>query len=205
MKKGLCLLLALTLALGLCGGAAASTERARVEFGSFEQSYPGEPISWIVLASSKTTTVLLSEYCLDCRKFDRENISVWKNSRLRKWLNDTFLYDAFTREERDALVANQDGDYVTIPTLGDMLNEDFGFINNKNAADEARSATGTPYAINQGLWLNRQGLCSYYTRTASYDGVLCQVRTDGTIGSARADRDNVGIRMVIYVETDVLQ
>ena len=203
MKRFFCILLSAMLVVCFATTSFAEEKPKTVTFGTFEQSYPGEDISWIVLSSSSSTTVLLSEYCLECRRYDTKT-NKWSKSSLRKWLNDKFLYEAFTEDERDALIMNSDDDYVTIPTLGDVLNEQFGFINNAKAADESRAAVGTAYAINRGLWRNRLGQCSYFTRTPTYDGIINQVRTDGTIGEAAIDRENVGVRVLIYVKTDAL-
>ena len=198
MKRLLCTILALML-LGLCASAAAET----VTFGSYEQSYPGEPISWLVLTSGGSTTVLMSEYALDCRSYDKKT-SKWEKSKIRDWLNYDFYYEAFTADERKALIANRDGDYVTLPTLGDVTNTAFGFAESHKAADSTRATGGTAYAVDQGLWRSRELLCSYFLRTPAYDDVVYQVRTDGTVGIANVTRENVGIRMMIYVQSDAL-
>ena len=168
-------------------------------FGHFDQDYPQQSISWKVLAVNGDTAVLLSEQALECRMYDKAS-SEWSKSSLCKWLNGTFLVNAFTADERQLMTRDLDGNSVFIPTVQDMTNEAFGFFSKKDAADGSRSAKGTSHATANGLWTNKNGECSYFTRTAANSGDVYQVRTDGTIGVATVERDNVGVRVMIYVK-----
>ena len=95
-------------------------------------------------------------------------------------------------------------DLVRLPSLGDVTDPYNGFSSNRNAEDRRRAAMGNGYAVSDGLWVNRGSYCSYYTLTPNDSETLYQVRTNGSVGIARCDRDNVGIRAVIIVRTSAL-
>ena len=194
MKKSLtALFLCLILCLGLAGSAAAQT----VVFGS--SNY--EPLCWDVLYSDGQYTTLLSTSCVACLSFGSSNN--WYGSSLRDWLNSTYLYSCFTSGERSAIVP-VDGDLIRIPSVGDMTNYRFGFSTNRDAEDRTRSARANTDAVQMGVWTNDYGYCSYYTMTPCDSTSMYQVRTDGRIGVARIDRDNVGVRIMIKVRTSAL-
>ena len=194
MKKSLtALLLCMALILGMAGSASAKV----VTFGS--SGY--EPLRWQVLYTNGQYTTLISESCIACRSFGSS--SNWYSSSLRSWLNNVYLFNAFSSYERSA-ICTVDGDMIRIPSVGDMTNPQFGFSTNRDACDRSRSARGSAAAINQGLWTNDCGYCSYYTMTPCDRTSMYQVRTDGRIGVARIDRTNVGVRIMIKVRTSAL-
>ena len=93
---------------------------------------------------------------------------------------------------------------IRIPSVGDMTNFRFGFSASRDAQDRTRSARANAVAVDQGVWTNASGYCSYYTMTPCDSTSMYQVRTDGRIGVARIDRDNVGVRIMIKVKTNAL-
>ena len=79
-----------------------------MRFGRYAQDGVGKPlkaIDWIVLETNGTTAKLISKYVLGASKYDGFlGASRWEGSELRKYLNGTFLNEAFSKEERDRLV-----------------------------------------------------------------------------------------------------
>ncbi len=78
-----------------------------VVFGAFEQdddeSNGKEPIEWQVLAQEEDKVLLISRYVLDYREnnsWDDLGKDTWPGSSLRRWLNETFLFEAFSEEEQ---------------------------------------------------------------------------------------------------------
>lgn len=61
-------------------------------------SYQGEAIEWRVLDKKGDKVLLLSEYGLDIQPFDTSDVSrvLWKDSTMRKWLNNDFYDNAFS-------------------------------------------------------------------------------------------------------------
>ena len=194
MKKIAALVFALMMLFGMTAAQACGDT---VVFGS----YGYEPLTWQVLSSDSQYTRLISEYVIACMPFDRHN-SNWTTSDVRAWLNDSFAYNAFSRAER-AQMCTLNNDLVRLPSLGDMTS--YGYSRSRTAQDFSRAAMGNGYAVSGGLWVNRGNYCSYYTLTPNDSETLFQVRTNGSIGIARCDRDNVGVRAVIIVRTSALQ
>ena len=204
MQKTIGSLLAVLMTLFVLTGACAVEAGDVVTFGSFRQNKGEEPIEWMVLDADGDTAVLLSRYILDCRPADEWGEARWNRTQLCKWLDSTFS-NAFTNEEYRHLVPNENDELIGIPTLDDVTDPDYGFSASQDAHDMTRVASGTKYAKGHNLWVNDDnGFSTYYTCTNNRHNkdTFCTVRSDGAIGYARPDRDNVGVRVLIYVETD---
>ena len=74
--------------------------------GSYWQSNhtEKEPIEWLVLRENEDSMYVLSKYCLDCIPYCEGRKIAWKNSFMRKWLNETFFNNAFSEEEKDRII-----------------------------------------------------------------------------------------------------
>ncbi len=80
-----------------------------IKFGSYEQdnnlSNGKEPIEWIVMETQDDKALLLSRYVLDVKPFESERDSgTWNSASLRKWLNNDFYKDAFSTDEKAAII-----------------------------------------------------------------------------------------------------
>lgn len=83
-----------------------------VTFGHYEQDgnedNGKEEIEWIVLDVQDGKSLLLSKYALDAIPYNRVQEEItWENSSIRKWLNNDFLYEAFTARERANIIMSQ--------------------------------------------------------------------------------------------------
>ena len=69
-------------------------------------NYQGEAIEWRVLDKKDDEVLLLSEYGLDAQPFDTSGKDrvLWKDSTIRKWLNDDFYNSAFSEDEKKNIV-----------------------------------------------------------------------------------------------------
>ena len=172
-----------------------------VNFGDLYGSSMPKPILWRVLAVYGNNALLLSELALDSRQFDT-NSSDWNTSKIKAWLNDTFLNGAFNnRSEFDALLNDAELGRVFLLAKGDYLDESLGFSATEHYADNARRTSSDATAIQNGAWTTKiNSYCTYYTRTANDKNTLWQVRGDGALGIARYDRDNVAIRPAVRVD-----
>ena len=78
-------------------------------FGSYEQdnilSNGQEPIEWVVLDVQDGKILVISKYGLDYQPFEGSFDTSWKNSFAREWLNNDFINDAFSPEERGYILA----------------------------------------------------------------------------------------------------
>ena len=96
---------------------------------------------------------------LDVKPYHTKNEEVsWLTCTLRSWLNgygagsnqagtdyaeDNFINAAFTATEQEALLANDDGDKVSLLTDSDACNTKYGFSFDKSEYDAARCSLGT--------------------------------------------------------------
>lgn len=83
-----------------------------ITFGTYEQdgnsSNGAETIEWIVLERDGDKALVLSLYCLEQMPFNNTLAPVtWENCSLRKWLNGTFLDNAFSQEEQRQIISTK--------------------------------------------------------------------------------------------------
>ena len=214
-KELLAVVLVLTAILGSVSLASADTSAKTVLtgwdgnnyqyvlFGDYESgSSLSEGILWRVLGTTSERALLMSEYILATRPFDEKN-SDWGKSDINKWLNGSFLKTAFaSRDDYDALYNNNELGRVFLLSKGDLQNEQYGFSRDENYFDDRRRSAGIYDAINGQIWEATDDNSSYYTRTSQGKEVLYQIRSNGSIGIARIDRKNVGIRPAIAIILD---
>lgn len=87
-----------------------------VSFGKYEQdnNYDNgsEAIEWIVIDKKDGKVLLLAKNCLYARK-SKNNNGGWKESDLRKWLNNSFYKNAFNKHEKKSLINTTSNCYGT--------------------------------------------------------------------------------------------
>lgn len=72
-----------------------------------------EAIEWIVLEKRKDAILLISKCCLmygeyDSQEYFHDSINeIWKNSKMRRWLNNVFFEQAFRRIEKSWIVPHE--------------------------------------------------------------------------------------------------
>ena len=162
-------------------------------FGSYEQdgntSNGTEAIEWVVLANEGYRVLLISKYGLDTESYNETHKDViWKNCTLRKWMNDTFLNEAFNEEERQQILwTNVTADNDIDPTGKDT--EDKVFLLSVPEAKkyfssaDARCCKAPAYANgNVWWWLRSRGenclLAAYVDRDGDVDEDGCDVDCD---------------------------
>ena len=181
-----------------------------VYFGSYEQdndsSNGKEQIEWTVLAKDGNYLLLISKYCLDCRPFHSvpyENVT-WEDCSLRSWLNGTFYYNAFDKNEQQRIYSsdlyNPEGNTTDKVFLLSVDEAEYYFNSN-----EDRVSIPTKYAFYQGCFsynlatdTNHQCADSPYYESSwssSYDpqaGAWWWLRTSGSNPSTAAGVRTVG-------------
>ena len=116
MKRKLQKCLTILGVIGLCVGLSgcgkskdtAAESKVPLEYGEhiLYGNYQGEEIEWRVLDKKGDEVLLLSEYGLDAQSFDTSDESrvLWKDSTIRKWLNDDFYNSAFSVDEKKNII-----------------------------------------------------------------------------------------------------
>ena len=108
LYRGIVVALFIGLCTGVfgCGKEAASSVPLEQGEHIMYGSYQGEAIEWRVLDKKGDEVLLLSEYGLDAQPFDtsgKERV-LWKDSTIRKWLNNDFYNSAFSEKEKEYIV-----------------------------------------------------------------------------------------------------
>ena len=135
-------------------------------FGAYEQDNNKkngtEAIEWIVLEKDKKdglSLLLMSKRALDCQPYNSSDTDVtWESCSLRKWLNDTFLNEAFTSVEQEKIQntkvsADRNPEYNTSPgkrTTDKVFLLSISEMEQYFSTDEARMCAPAAYAIAQG-------------------------------------------------------
>ena len=156
-----------------------ATVGSTVFFGAYEQdndtSNGKEDIEWLVLAKSGNKMLVISKYALDGQEYNTSYTSVtWETCSLRKWLNGTFINNAFSAEEQAMIptvnvAADKNPDYITDP--GNATQDSITEANQYYTSDEARKCAPTDYAIAQGAYTSDiykaggRGTCWWWLRS----------------------------------------
>ena len=179
------------------------------------------PLEWKVLAREGEKLFVTTVNLPDARPFDEtENESVtWKTCSLRKWLNESFLNDAFTPREKAFISKAR---ITTVPygqpvSEGEATSDRIFLLSAEEysrffAGDSNRTAFPSDLAMtSSGLWdymeSNEDGALrisySYWLRTsAPNNGCVLIVYADGSVNSddAGATATHVFVRPAMWVE-----
>ena len=136
---------------------------------------------------------LISKYALDQQPYTSNlSESTWENSTLRKWLNETFINEAFSQDEQRSIInttvtadknplcdttsqGNSTTDKVFIPSIKEA--EDYF------DSDDVRKCKGTEYCYARGAVKSPDnGNCWWWLRTlADTSRIASVVDDDGPI------------------------
>ena len=190
-----------------------------VTFGAYEQdgNTGKDPIEWIVLDVQDDQALLLSLYGLDAHSYtDHYGSITWESCTLRAWLNRDFMYEAFSKGEREAILFSDVDNRAAQgnpewETDGGNDTQDQVFLLSYHEAfklyftDEAsRQCILTPYAIaneaftSDNFRKNGQNTGSWWLRSpGSFNTLAANVYYDGTLDGIRADYRQGTVRPVI--------
>jgi len=155
-------------------------------FGRYPEYFNGklrdEEIVWRVLDKASTSILAISSFALDSKPFDKDgNTNNWEDCSLKKWLNEDFYHQAFTKEEMELIEDTPSGKIFLL----DKEEAEKYFILNFN-----RSCKPTRYAKKQGAEI-RFGNCWWWLRShgefceskvcTSYINIEGNIKDDGLI------------------------
>lgn len=177
----LCAVCAVLLILSVVGQPVSAKTSVKVgstvEFGKYHKY----TIEWKVLAVDGDKALLISTLALDVLPYDEGDTAestTWENCSLREWLNDDFLYEAFSSTERNSILTttlenpgytNGSGQYIK----GGNDTRDKIFLLSMDEVKEyfsnnkSRKAGYTSYAASQGANVYDQygGPCYWWLRS----------------------------------------
>lgn len=134
----------------------------KITFGTYEQdndaSNGAEEIEWLVLAKESNKLLVISDKALDCQRYNKiKDDTTWEQCSLRKWLNDSFLNEAFSEEEKvliqsTTISADKNPKYSTNP--GNATTDKIFLLScieaeKYFATDNARQCSPTKYAYSK--------------------------------------------------------
>ena len=194
---------------------------ANVTFGSYEQdnnmANGKEPIEWLVLAKDENRILIISKYALDCQQYNTSRTDVtWETCSLRKWLNETFINTAFSKEEQERIpnvTVSTDKNTSSGTNPGNSTTDQVFLLsipeaNKYFSSAEARKCAPTDYAVDQGVGISDsekvdgRAACWYWWLRAQDGGTF--VESDGSIisDSILLDDYHSAVRPALWINLD---
>ena len=187
-----------------------------IVFGSYEQDgnqdNGKEPIEWIVLKKDGNRLLLISQYALDCKKYNEEYTDTdWENCTLRSWLNSDFLNTAFSKEEQKSILK------ASVVNASSSCNPNWKTNGGNNTSDNIYllsfaeynryfqnkddTCYGTNYAKKQGAKILFSQNCTWWLRSPGKKQDCASTVGIGEADSTFVAYDSVGIRPVLWINT----
>lgn len=178
-----------------------------IKFGRYPQASKNENalIEWLVLKNDGSKALLISKYALDCQQYHTSRIfGTWKTCTLRKWLNGTFISNAFSHEEQAMILST---------TTESADTKDRVFLLSRHEAweyfgsDSTRQCQGTAYCYAQGAYKTGNGNCKWWLRSPVYSGWTAYVY-DGSLRdyngeySCCVDSDGIAVRPALWINLE---
>ena len=172
-----------------------------VILGEYEQdnnsSNGKEDIEWLVLAKEGDKALVISKYALDSQLHNTfATRFTWETCSLRKWLNETFISNAFSSYEQNMIqktivTADKNPEYST-PSGNNTTDKVFllsiSEVNKYFSSDEARKCAATDYAKAQGAYTSDEEsiegeiTCWWWLRSPGTDSIRAAgVWFDGSV------------------------
>ncbi|MCR4739339.1 MAG: DUF6273 domain-containing protein, partial [Lachnospiraceae bacterium] len=177
--------------------------------GHYEQdnnaSNGEEDIEWIVLSKRKDSILITSKYILDCMEYDIDkNQTEWQECSLREWMNNDFLYGAFSEEERSAILKtnlwngreNSSDDYV-FPLSIEEIAECLTF--------DKRISQTTVYSASRGVEEDNEDNGIYWLRVNDKMNSTLNAIVDNTgrfYYKKSANDKGVGVRPALWIKVE---
>lgn len=167
-------------------------------FGRYTQNYgfPWQPeeIEWRILDEKDGEMLVVSKNALDCVRFHEKDEAVtWELSTIRKFLNNYFLYTAFSQDEREYILpkvvsADDNPQYTT--KSGNAVRDKIFLLSIDEAnkyfkSDADRQCAATALAKNHGAWTGKYNFTWWWLRTpGSANNRAARVRYEGKVGNS---------------------
>ena len=164
-----------------------------IKFGNYPQNTKDkkEPIEWRVLAVEDGKALVISQYALDCKRYNEERGNTsWEECTLRKWLNSDFLNSAFDSTEQNLIqlstvTADKNPKYST--NQGNDTKDKVFLLSAKEAEQYFKNDEGQCW-----WWLRSLGISTY---------IATYVYPDGSVlfGGYLVDNDSGSGRPALWI------
>lgn len=182
-----------------------------IKFGRYPQASKNENalIEWLVLKNDGSKALLISKYALDCQQYHTSRIfGTWKTCTLRKWLNGTFISNAFSHEEQ-AMILSTTTESADTKDRVFLLSRDEAW--EYFSSDSTRQCQGTAYCYAQGAYKTGNGNCKWWLRSLSsphsfnFDNRYAfYVFSHGKVSreGSSADYDRIAVRPALWINLE---
>lgn len=196
-------------------------------FGNYCQSDPlggtKEPIKWRVLSVNGNDAFLLADQNLDLQPYHTEYEKItWEDSILRRWLNTIFMWNAFTKDEQNAVIetkitnddnpyygtegGNETTDKVFLLSIAEVCNTAYGFNASYFTESQTRESSNTAYiSSNEWMWATGESDRWWLRSPGQYGDQAAYVAREGS-GSAEGSnitRNSVAVRPALHLDLSV--
>ena len=172
--------------------------------GRYPQASKNEnaPIEWLVLKNDGSKALLISKYALDCQQYHTSRIfGTWKTCTLRKWLNGTFISNAFSHEEQ-AMILSTTTESADTKDRVFLLSEDEAW--EYFSSDSTRQCQGTAYCYAQGAdKVGENGNCGWWLRSpqrSSYADFVADCGSNTVISVTT--NDGIAVRPALWINLE---
>ena len=178
-----------------------------IKFGRYPQASKNENalIEWLVLKNDGSKALLISKYALDCQQYNTSDRNVtWETCTLRKWLNGTFISNAFSHEEQ-AMILSTTTESADTKDRVFLLSRDEAW--EYFSSDSTRQCQGTAYCYAQGAYKTGNGNCKWWLRSPGSSGYTAYVY-DGSLRdyygehSCCVDNDDIAVRPALWINLE---
>ncbi|MDY5817775.1 MAG: DUF6273 domain-containing protein [Treponema sp.] len=184
--------------------------------GEYEQDYDisngMDDLEWLVLDVKEGRALVVSKYAIKVHEYNNNEDVTWKNSAIRKWLNDDFFSEAFSDDEKKMIPtvivsADKNPNYDTNPgkaTRDKIFLLSISEANHYFSSDAARQCRLTKYAASGGFYGDYNRNCFWWLRTPGYNDCAAAVRDEGDIKyvGQPVDYDGYGVRPAMWIDLD---
>lgn len=198
------------------------TVGSEITLGTYEQDADTangtEAIEWYVVDVQENRALLLSKYCLDAQFYnDGDTAITWEQCTLRAWLNGDFCNEAFTEEEKAAILVSD---------LKNPANPDYQIDGGANTSDKVFCLSleeanqyfqdghpmlmgyPTEYTTQKGCYVSDSGNCWWWLRSpGNADNTAAAIAYDGSINEyglkTRHETSNT-VRPAVWVDITAL-
>ena len=201
------------ITLPLCGASAAESGDT-ISLGQWN----GLPLTWRILTKDSSKALLYAEYSLPSLPYNTETKAVtWQTCSLRKWLQETFITQAFSDVEIRAVCTVLNDNPPVYGTDGGPATEDtifllsraeleayFPVLKNRKTqqltAPDINAKAGTvafvsPYDLASPYWLRSPGVDEKHAACVSWSGV---------IESHSVKAGDIAVRPAMWVDLSIL-
>lgn len=146
-----------------------------IKFGNYfiNEGKNKEPIEWRVLEVSNDKALLITKDAIDSKPYNKMRDITWEECLLRKWLNNEFINQAFSKEEQNEIILTNisNPNNANRSTNGGNNTQDKIFLLSVDEVkkyfndDKDRKCKATGYAKLQGVYTEDLDNCFWWLRS----------------------------------------